>query len=112
MGNPKQKALIRAELIMKVRCGLMTAAAAAKHLGVSRRTYYKWEQRGLSALLDALADQSPGRPEKRADPKQTVLENQLSQLKRDNALLEQKLILKDLATDFHICSPKERKKKK
>ena len=112
MGNPQKKALIRAELIMKVRCGLMTAAAAARQLGVSRRTYYKWEQRGLSALLDGLADQPSGRPEKRADPQQTALENQLSRLKRDNALLEQKLVLKDLAADFHIRSSMDRKKKK
>ena len=112
MGNPQKNALLRAELIMKVRCGLMTAAQAAKQLGVSRKTYYKWEQRGLSALLDGLSDQSPGRPEKQEDPKQTVLENQLSRLKRDNELLEQKLILKDLAADFHIRSSKERKKKK
>ena len=112
MGNPQKKALLRAELIMKVRCGLMTAAQAAKQLGVSRKTYYKWEQRGLSALLNGLSNQSPGRPEKREYPKQTVLENQLSQLKRDNELLEQKLILKDLAADFHIRSPKDRKKKK
>jgi transposase-like protein len=90
----------------------MTAAQAAKQLGVSRKTYYKWEQRGLSALLGGLSDQPPGRPEKREDSKQTVLENQLSQLKRDNEILEQKLILTDLAADFHIRSPKERKKKK
>ncbi len=33
------KAMERAQLIMKVRCGLMTAAAAAAQLGVSRKTY-------------------------------------------------------------------------
>lgn len=32
---------------MKVRCGLMTARQAAKQLGVSSKTFYKWEQRGL-----------------------------------------------------------------
>jgi len=35
----------------------MTATEAAKQLGVSRKTYYKWEQRGLEALLDGLQDQ-------------------------------------------------------
>ena len=40
--KPQDQARLRAQLIMKVRCGLMTAAEAAKQLGVSRKTYYKW----------------------------------------------------------------------
>jgi len=88
----------------------MTASEAARQLGVSRKTYYKWEQRGLSALLDGLADQEPGRPEKENQP--TEMERQLARLKRENELLEQKLELKDLVADFHIRSQKDRKKKK
>ena len=49
-----QTARLRAELIMKVRCGLITARQAADQLGVSRKTFYKWEQRGLFALLEEL----------------------------------------------------------
>lgn len=104
------KARLRAQLIMMVRCGLMTASAAADRLKVSRKTYYKWEQRGLAALLDSLADQPSGRPEKTAKP--TALEKQLADLKRENELLEQKMALKDLVADFKIRSPKGRKKKK
>ena len=59
--NP-QTARLRAEMIMKVRCGLLTARQAADRLGVSRKTFYKWEERGLSALLDSVTDQPPGRP--------------------------------------------------
>lgn len=55
----------RAEVIMKVRCGLLSATQAAKELGVSRKTYYKWEKRGLSALLDGLAEKDSGRPRRR-----------------------------------------------
>ena len=66
--SPQEKARLRAQLIMKVRCGLMTASEAARQLGVSRKTYYKWEQRGLSALLDGLSDQTPGRPEYEGSP--------------------------------------------
>jgi transposase-like protein len=113
MGQPKTtQAMLRAQLIMKVRCGLITAAEAAKQLGVSRKTYYKWEQRGLVALLEGLSDQDPGRPEKPDDPVQKALENQLSQLRQENRLLEQKMILKDLAAEFDIRSQKDRKKKK
>lgn len=115
MGRKKPnhpKAMQRAQLIMQVRCGLMTASEAAKQLGVSRKTYYKWEQRGLSSLLDSLSDQQPGRPEKEENPAEAVLEKQLAELKRENELLEQKLELKDLMADFHIRFQKDRKKKK
>ena len=40
MGEDRQTARLRAEVIMKVRCGLMTAQQAAEQLGVSRKTYY------------------------------------------------------------------------
>jgi transposase-like protein len=89
----------------------MTASEAARQLGVSRKTYYKWEQRGLSSLLDSLADQSPGRPGKEEPQEQTVFEKQMAGLRKENELLEQKLILKDLAFDLRIRE-KGRKKKK
>ena len=90
----------------------MTAAEAARQLGVSRKTYYKWEQRGLSALLDGLSDQPPGRPEKEDTPAQAMFEKQMADLKREKELLEQKLVLKDLAFDLRIRSQKDRTKKK
>ena len=60
--NPDPKALLRTELIVKVRAGLMTATAAAETLGVSRKTYYKWEKKGLQAMLAAGQDDAAGRP--------------------------------------------------
>jgi transposase len=59
--SSRQTARLRAEMIMKVRCGLLTARQAADRMGVSRKTFYKWEQRGLNALLDSVTDQPPGR---------------------------------------------------
>lgn len=95
---------------MKVNCGLMTATKAAAQLGVSRKTYYKWEQRGLSALLDGLSDQAPGRPEDQVNPQQQALEKQLDELKWENRLLEQKMALKDIAADLSIRSDRTEKK--
>ena len=43
----------KAEMILKVRGGLMSAAEAARKLGISRKTYYKWERRGLEAMMEA-----------------------------------------------------------
>jgi transposase-like protein len=45
------KARQRAELILKVRSGQLTATAAAQALGISRQQYYQWEARALQALL-------------------------------------------------------------
>ena len=102
----------RAEVIMKVRCGLMNASQAAEQLGISRKTYYKWEQRGLSALLAGLEDQSPGRPSQPVDSQQQRLEKQLEQAQRDNALLKHKMELKDVLTDLKLAPGMSRAKKK
>ena len=110
--TPQQAALKRAEVIMKVRCGLMNASQAAAQLGVSRKTYYKWERRGLSALLNGLEDQPAGRPSQPVDEKKAALEKQLSLARQDNALLKHKLELKDVLTDLKLTSGMGRAKKK
>jgi transposase len=97
---------------MKVRCGLLTATQAAQQLGVSRKTYYKWEKRGLAGLLDGLADQSSGRPAQPVDTRQQELETQIKQLRRDNELLNQKMALKDILTDLKFKAGRSRSKKK
>lgn len=97
---------------MKVRCGLMNASQAANHLGISRKTYYKWERRGLSALLNGLEDQPSGRPLKPVDKKKTALEKQLAQARQDNALLKHKMELKDVLTDLKRTPGIGRAKKK
>jgi transposase len=106
-----KQALKRAELIMKVRCGLLTASQAAQQLGVSRKTYYKWEQRGLAGLLDGVSEKRAGRPEKTA-PQESTVEKQLSDILRENELLRQKLILKDLISGIEVRSGSDRTKKK
>ena len=108
----RQTARHRAEVIMKVRCGLMNASQAAAELGISRKTYYKWEQRGLSALLAGLTDQSPGRPCQPVDSQKQQLEKKLEQAQRDNALLKHKMELKDVLTDLKLDPGMERAKKK
>ena len=92
----------RAELIMKVRCGILTAKQAAAQLGVSRKTYYKWEQRGLAALLQGLDDQQAGRPKK--PPRQSDLEKQLARSQTEIERLRQTLILKEIAADMKTGS--------
>jgi len=108
----QQAARHRAEVIMKVRCGLMTASQAAEQLGISRKTYYKWEQRALSAMLDGLTDQPPGRPSQVVDPQKQALEKQLAEALRDNEFLKHKMALKDVLVELKLESGIDRAKKK
>jgi transposase len=108
----QQAARLRAELIMKVRCGLMTARQAAEQLGVSRKTYYKWEERGLAGLLSSLTDQASGRPCQPADSEKQSLERQLEQAHRDNAILQHKMVLQEVLTDLRFKPGISRAEKK
>ena len=103
---------LRAELIMKVRCGLMSAQQAASRLGVSRKTYYKWEQRGLTALLDGVCDQSPGRPPDPVDTRSQELERQLAAAQRENQLLTHKMAIKEALMELTLTTGNDRAKKK
>ena len=101
--SAQQRSLLRAETIMKVRCGLLTAAQAAERLGVSRKTYYKWEQRGLSALLDGVSDQNPGRPAvSPLNDQHRELEKRLAEATAEIDLLNHKLELKDVLMDLKL----------
>jgi hypothetical protein len=91
----------------------MTASQAARALGVSRKTYYKWEQRGLAALLSGVEDQSAGRPETSEDiRKEAEFENRLNELMQENELLKQKMALKEMLSGMKIRSSSDRAKKK
>lgn len=99
--NP-QTARLRAEMIMRVRCGLLTARQAADRLGVSRKTFYKWEERGLSALLDSVTDQPPGRPAQPLADQRHGLEKQLREANRQIELLNHKIALKDVLMELKL----------
>ena len=111
--STQQTARLRAELIMKVRCGLLTARQAADRMGVSRKTFYKWEQRGLNALLGSVTDQPPGRPPDPANDRLLLLEKQLSQARQEIELLNHKMALKDVLMELKLPTPGgDRAKKK
>jgi transposase len=96
--SPHQQALARqrAQLIMQVQSGVLTAEAAARQLGVSRKTYYKWERRALTAMVEALENQGPGRPPQPVDPEKAALRRQTEELQAKLAVLEQTARLRQL----------------
>ena len=86
----------RASLILQVRAGQITAQEAAHQLGISRQAFYKWEKRGLAALLNALADQPAGRPKGTTDPEKEQLQSRVERLERQVRLYEQREELRKL----------------
>jgi len=108
--SAKTSVLERAEMIMKVRCGLMTASDAATELGVSRKTYYKWEQRGLAALLAGVGDHKAGRPKK--PPRESALEKRLAASQAEIERLERTIKLKEVAAEINLVAVSNRTKKK
>ena len=85
----------RVEVILGVRSGLMTAADAARKLGVSRKTYYKWEERALSAMVEAVSDRRCGRPLRAIDGQKEVMKKEIGGLQKALLLSEQRLLARE-----------------
>jgi transposase len=102
------KALQRTEMIVKVRSGLMTATAAAETLGVSRKTYYKWEKKGLQAMLAAGQDEAAGRPSKEERKEMKALRRKVKSL---SAKLEHMAQTAELRLMLRILERRDAKKK-
>ena len=106
--TPSEK---RASLILQVRAGQITAQEAARQLGISRQAFYKWEKRGLKALLNALADQPAGRPKGTTDPEKDQLQSRVEELERQVRLYEQRDALRTLLKQMESRPDRDSTKK-
>src|SRR6476661_9948428 len=86
----------RASAILQVRSGQITATEAARVLGISRKSYYQWEKRGLDALLAAVEQQASGRPPQRRSREVQALERRIAQLETKLKTVEQTARLRAL----------------
>ena len=84
----KEQARKRATVIMKVRSGQISAQQGAQELGVSRKTYYEWEQRALNAMVNAMESRSSGRPSIPVDAEKEELKEQVKDIEEDLAELK------------------------
>jgi DNA-binding XRE family transcriptional regulator len=73
----------RVRVIMAVRSGQLTATEGARQLGVSRKTYYEWERRGLEAMVKAIQDQEAGRPHREVDREKEELKVRVRGLEQE-----------------------------
>jgi hypothetical protein len=96
--SQREQARQRAEMILKVRGGQITAQEAARVLGISRKTYYKWEQRGLAAMLEGLCERNSGRPASRPDGEKESLKKTVGQLELEMKEQEQRQQIRQLLT--------------
>ena len=101
----------RASLILQVRAGQITAQEAARQLGISRQAFYKWEKRGLKALLNALEEQPPGRPKGQSDPEKEQLKTRVEELERQVRLHEQRDALRTLLKQMESRADRDSTKK-
>lgn len=106
--TPSQR---RASLILQVRAGQITAQQAAHQLGISRQAFYKWEKRGLQALMQALEEQPAGRPRSSTDPEKDQLKTRVEQLERQVRLYEQRDHLRELLKEMESRDDRDSTKK-
>ena len=110
---PEQKSQAEMlELMLKVRSREITAKKAAAILGISRKTYYKWENRALAGMAVALAERPNGRPPgPPEDPEKESLRKEVEALKQENLFLQKRLQIKDMVHEMMTGGSQSSKKK-
>src|SRR5208337_1139277 len=84
----------RALVILQVRSGVLTATEGAKLLGVSRKTYYEWEEKSLKAMAVALENRPAGRPPVPVDEEKEGLRERILDLEKKLDLAEKTIEVK------------------
>ena len=100
----------RALVILRVRSGAMTAKQGAQELGVSRKTYYEWEERALKAMALALENRVAGRPSVSMDEEKEGLRKRVRELEKKLDLAEKTLEVKELLAAYEDFRDKGSKK--
>jgi transposase len=111
MEKEKKLARERASIILRVRSGALTATEGAERLGVSRKTYYEWEDRALQAMALALENHSPGRPSVPPDAEKDELQSKVRDLEKRLYLAEKTIEVKDLLSAYDLHEAKKNKTK-
>ena len=100
VGQNKKLARERALVILQVRSGALTAKEGAKLLGISRKTYYEWEEKSLKAMSLALENRPSGRPSLPLDPEKEVLRERVRELEKKLDLAEKTIEVKELLAAY------------
>ena len=109
-GEEQERARQRALVILKVRSGVFTAMQGAQLLGVSRKTYYEWEEKSLKAMALALENQAAGRPPAPVDEEKEALRDRIRELEKKLDLAEKTIEVKELLGAYEELRLKGSKK--
>ncbi len=112
MEKEKKQARERAAIILQVRSGVLTVTEGAERLGISRKTYYEWEDRALKAMAQALENHVPGRPSVPVDAEKEELQGKVQELEKKLYLAEKTIEVKDLLSAYDLHEAKKNEKKK
>jgi transposase len=110
MEKKKKLARQRALVILQVRSGVLTAKEGAKLLGVSRKTYYEWEEKSLKAMALALENHPSGRPPEPVDEEKETLREQIRELEKKLYLAEKSIEVKEILAAYGEFRDQETKK--
>ncbi len=110
MEEEKKLARERAAIILMVRSGALTVAEGAERMGVSRKTYYEWEDRALEAMASALENHSPGRPPVPVDAEKEELQSKVRALEKRLYLAEKAIEVKDLLSVYDLYESKKNRR--
>ena len=102
----------RALVILQVRSGAITAKEGAKLLGISRKTYYEWEEKSLKAMALALENHPAGRPPVPIDPEKETLRERIQELEKKLDLAEKTIEVKELLGSYEKFRGKGTPKKR
>jgi transposase len=100
----------RALVILQVRSGALTAKKGAQLLGVSRKTYYEWEEKSLKAMALALENRPAGRPPAPVDGEKETLRERVRELEKKLDLAEKTIEVKELLGAYEEFRGKDTKK--
>jgi len=100
----------RALVILQVRSGALTVKEGAKLLGVSRKTYYEWEEKSLKAMALALENRPAGRPPAAMDEEKETLRERIRELEKKLDLAEKTIEVKELLGAYEEFRHKGSKK--
>jgi transposase len=100
----------RALVILQVRSRALTAKQGAQLLGVSRKTYYEWEEKSLKAMALALENRPPGRPPAPVDEEKEALRERVRELEKKLDLAEKTIEVKELLGAYEEFRHKGSKK--
>jgi transposase len=112
MEESKKVARERAMVILQVRSGALTAKEGAKRLGISRKTYYEWEEKSLRAMALALENRAAGRPPLPLDQEKEALRERVQELEKKLDLAQKTIEVKELLEAYDGFREKGSKKKR